>query len=102
MRSRGYALLEQQSRDTSSPRKRNPSKMIGGAEDGIRRMMLKYCFFSVTDWGIGLDHRDIEWFALEMNRDHSDFLRLHPSTAFFRLLLTMMATPFLLRDSYPR
>ena len=21
--------------------------------------------------GIGLDHRDIEWFALEMNRDHS-------------------------------
>ena len=22
-------------------------------------------------WGIGLDHHDIEWFALEMNRDHS-------------------------------
>ena len=29
------------------------------------------CIFSVTGWGIGLDHRDIEWFALEMNRDHS-------------------------------
>jgi len=27
------------------------------------------------------------------------FLRLHPSTAFQTLLLTMMATPFLLRDS---
>ena len=27
------------------------------------------------------------------------FLRLHPSTAFQNLLLTMMATPFLLRDS---
>ena len=27
--------------------------------------------FSVTDWGIGLDYCDIEWFALEMNRDHS-------------------------------
>ena len=27
------------------------------------------------------------------------FLRLHPSTAFWTLLLTMMATPFLLRDS---
>jgi len=27
------------------------------------------------------------------------FLRLHPSTAFRTLLLTMMATPFLLRDS---
>ena len=24
-----------------------------------------------TAWGIGLDYCDIEWFALEMNRDHS-------------------------------
>ena len=28
-------------------------------------------FFSVTDWGIDLDYCDIEWFALETNRDHS-------------------------------
>ena len=28
-------------------------------------------FFSVTGWGIGLDYHDIEWFALETNRDHS-------------------------------
>ena len=28
-------------------------------------------FFSVTGWGIDLDYCDIEWFALEMNRDHS-------------------------------
>ena len=41
-------------------------------------------------------------FALEMNRDHSVVLRLHPSTAFQTLLLTMMATPFLLRDSCPQ
>ena len=27
-------------------------------------------FFSITCWGIGLDYHDIEWFALEMNRDH--------------------------------
>ena len=26
---------------------------------------------SVTGWGIDLDYRDIEWFALETNRDHS-------------------------------
>ena len=26
---------------------------------------------SVTGWGIDLDYCDIEWFALEMNRDHS-------------------------------
>ena len=25
----------------------------------------------VNGWGIDLDYRDIEWFALEMNRDHS-------------------------------
>ena len=24
-----------------------------------------------TGWGIDLDYRDIEWFALETNRDHS-------------------------------
>ena len=30
------------------------------------------------------------------------FLRLHPSTAFQTLLLTMMATPFILRDSCPQ
>ena len=30
------------------------------------------------------------------------FLRLHPSTAFQTLLWTMMATPFLLRDSCPQ
>ena len=27
--------------------------------------------FSVTGWSIGLDHCNIEWFVLEMNRDHS-------------------------------
>ena len=30
-----------------------------------------FSFFSVTDWGIGLDYCDIEWFALEKNRDRS-------------------------------
>ena len=55
--------------------------------------------FSVTGRGIDLDYCDIEWFALETNRDHSVILRLHPSTAFQTLLLTMMATPFLLRVS---
>ena len=30
------------------------------------------------------------------------FLRLHPNTAFQTLLVTMMATPFLLRDSCPQ
>ena len=30
-----------------------------------------FSFFSVTGWDIDLDYRDIEWFALETNRDHS-------------------------------
>ena len=31
----------------------------------------RFSFFSVAGWGIDLDNCDIEWFALEMNRDHS-------------------------------
>ena len=30
-----------------------------------------FSFFSITGWGIDLDYCDSEWFALEMNRDHS-------------------------------
>ena len=29
-----------------------------------------FSFFGVTGWDIDLDYHDIEWFALEMNRDH--------------------------------
>ena len=28
-----------------------------------------FSFFSITGWGIDLNYCDIEWFALEMNRD---------------------------------
>ena len=30
-----------------------------------------YRFFGISGWGIDLDYCDTEWFALEMNRDHS-------------------------------
>ena len=30
-----------------------------------------FSFFSITGCGIELDYCDIEWFALETNRDHS-------------------------------
>ena len=33
-------------------------------------------FFSVTGWGIDSDYCDIEWFALETNRDHSVFFEI--------------------------
>ena len=28
-------------------------------------------FFRINGWGTDLDYYDIEWFALETNRDHS-------------------------------
>ena len=37
---------------------------------GLHRTIY-FRFFSITGWGIDLDYHDIEWFALEMNRDHS-------------------------------
>ena len=40
--------------------------------------------------------------CLENKQIILSFLRLHPSTAFQTLLLTTMATPFLLRDSCPQ
>ena len=54
--------------------------------------------------GTGLDYHDVEWFALEMNRDHSVIFEIASNlkNAFRTLLLTMMATPFLLRDSCPQ
>ena len=30
-----------------------------------------FSFLSITGWGIDLDYCDIEWLALETNRDHS-------------------------------
>ena len=33
--------------------------------------VFKFSFFSITGWGIDLHYCDIEWFVLEMNRDHS-------------------------------
>ena len=36
------------------------------------QLQLLQCYWS----GIDLDYRDIEWFALEMNRDHSVFFEI--------------------------
>ena len=33
--------------------------------------LFNFTFFSITGWGTDLDYSDIEWFALERNRDHS-------------------------------
>ena len=36
-----------------------------------RTVQLQLLQRNVTGWGIDLDYCDIEWFALETNRDHS-------------------------------
>ena len=36
-----------------------------------RTCSFSFSFFSVTGQGIDLDYHDIEWFALDTNRDHS-------------------------------
>ena len=41
-----------------------------------------FSFFSITGWDIDLNCHDIEWFTLEMNRDHSVILQLHTRIAF--------------------
>ena len=51
--------------------------------------------------GLDLDYRDIELFALEMNRDHSVVFEITSKYCILDSLLTMRATPLLLRDSYP-
>ena len=40
--------------------------------------LFNFSFFSVTGWGIDLDCCDIEWFALEMKRDHSVIFEIAP------------------------
>ena len=61
---------------------------------GLHRT-IQFQFYSITGQGIGLDYCGIEWFTLESTEIILLFLRFHPSTAFWTLLLTMMAIPFL-------
>ena len=44
---------------------------------GLHRT-ISFSFFSITGRGIDLDYRDIEWFALEMNGDHSVIFEIAP------------------------
>ena len=57
-----------------------------------------FIFFNICGQGIDLDYHDIEWKWTEIILQ---FLRLHPSTACWTLLLTMRAASFLLRYSCP-
>ena len=56
--------------------------------------------FCIIGQGIDLDYCDIEWFALELNRDYSVVFEI-ASKYCISLLLTVRATPFLLKDPCP-
>ena len=58
-------------------------------------------FFNATGGGIDLDYCNIEWFALETNRDHSIIFETATKYCIWALLLIMRATAFLLMDSCP-
>ena len=73
--------------------------IVNKAEIDVFLEPFNFSFFTVTGWGIDLDYHDIEWFALETNRDHSVIFEIASKYCIWTLLLTMMATPFLLRDS---
>ena len=67
-------------------------------------MLFQLDFQFMCGYPADLEHA---YFISEMNTVSNEeiillFSRLHPSTAFQSLLLTMMATLFLLRDSCPQ
>ena len=39
---------------------------------------VNFSFFTNSGWGIDLDYCDVEWFALEMNWDHSVVFEIAP------------------------
>ena len=61
-----------------------------------------FSFFSISDRGIDLDYHDIKWLTLETNRDHSVIILDCIHVLHFELMLVMMASPVLLRDSCPQ
>ena len=47
--------------------------------------LFNFSFFSITGQGIDLDYHDIEWFALEINRDHSVIFEIASKYCLFNL-----------------
>ena len=77
-------------------------KGLGGLHRTIQLQLLQ-CYWL----GIDLDYCDIEWFALEMDRDHSVVFEITPKYCISDSFIDYgywlsLATPFLLRDSCPQ
>ena len=57
-----------------------------------------FSFFSITGCGIGLDYYGIEWFALEMNRDHSVIFEVASKYCILGSLAWYSSNYFILSD----
>ena len=68
---------------------------------GLHRTV-HFSFFSVTGWGIDLDYCDIEWFALETNRDHSVVFESASEYCISDPFVNHDGYLFLLKDSCPQ
>ena len=42
--------------------------------------MFNFSFFSINGWGVDLNYCDIEWFVLEIKRDHSVIFEIVPKS----------------------
>ena len=69
---------------------------------GLHRTQINVSFFSTNSRGIDFNYSNVEWLALETDRDHSFIFWMHPSTDFWTPSLIMRATPFLLWDFCPQ
>ena len=61
-----------------------------------------FSFFSITGRGMDLDYHDIEWFALEMNRDHSVVFESASKYCILDFFVDYEGYSFSLRDSCPQ
>ena len=68
----------------------------------MQKETFNFSLFSITGWGIDLDYCDIEWFALEMSRDHSVVFEIASKYCILDSLLSTGALSFLLRDYSPQ
>ena len=57
---------------------------------------------NVTGWGIDLDYCDIEWFALETNRDHSVIFEIASKYCISNSFVDHDGYSISLRDSCPQ
>ena len=64
--------------------------------------LFNFSFFSITGWGIGLDYRDIEWFALETNRDHHVIFETTSKCCISDSFVDYDGYSISLRDSWPQ